>query len=135
MATPAAFERVSSTPLWWDDSSQPEPRTALHGDLKVDVAVVGAGFTGLWAALLALEEDPAREVVVLEGKRVGWAATGRNGGFCSSSLTHGVGNGLARWPATMPLLERTGASNLEPSAATSRARGSHPRSGRNGRRE
>ena len=123
MATPKAFERVSSTPLWWDDSSQPEPRTALHGDLDVDVAVVGAGFTGLWAALLALEEGPAREVVVLEGKRVGWAATGRNGGFCSSSLTHGVGNGLARWPAEMPLLQRMGAANLDAIEATIRARG------------
>ena len=113
-----ALEHVSSTPLWWDDSSRPEPRTALQGDEDVDLAIVGAGFTGLWAALLALEEDPARTVVVLEGKRVGWAATGRNGGFCSSSLTHGVGNGLARWPAEMPLLQRLGAANLAAIEAT-----------------
>ena len=72
-----ALEHVSSTPLWWDDSSRPEPRAALQGDEDVDLAIVGAGFTGLWAGLRALEEDPARTVVVLEGKRVGWAATGR----------------------------------------------------------
>ncbi|MHB8275335.1 MAG: FAD-dependent oxidoreductase, partial [Dermatophilaceae bacterium] len=78
-----ALERASSTPLWWDDSSRPEPRTALQGDHDVDLAVVGAGFTGLWAAVLALEEDPQREVVMLEGERLGWAATGRNGGFCA----------------------------------------------------
>ncbi len=117
-----ALGHASSTPLWWDDSRQPEPRAALQGDDDVDLAIVGAGFTGLWAALLALEEDPARKVVVLEAKRVGWAATGRNGGFCSSSLTHGIGNGLARWPDEMPLLQRLGAANLDAIEATIRER-------------
>ena len=118
-----ALEHASSTPLWWDDHSRPERRAALQGDEDVDLTIVGAGFTGLWAALLALEEDPARKVVVLEGKRVGWAATGRNGGFCSASLTHGVGNGLARWPDEMPLLQRLGAANLDSIEATIRERG------------
>jgi len=118
-----ALEHASSTPLWWDDHSRPEPRPAFHGDEDVDLAIVGAGFSGLWAGLLALEEDPARKVVVLEGKRVGWAATGRNGGFCSASLTHGVGNGLARWPDEMGLLQRLGAANLDAIEATVRERG------------
>jgi glycine/D-amino acid oxidase-like deaminating enzyme len=113
----AALEGASSTPLWCDDPRRPPPRAALSGDPgvhhDVDLVVVGGGFTGLWAALLALEEEPGREVVVLEGARLGWAATGRNGGFCSSSLTHGVGNGLARWPDEMPLLQRLGAANLD----------------------
>jgi glycine/D-amino acid oxidase-like deaminating enzyme len=95
----------------------------LRGDHDVDLVVVGGGFTGLWAALLALEEDPGREVVVLEAARLAWAATGRNGGFCSSSLTHGVGNGLARWPEEMPLLQRLGAANLDAIEATIRERG------------
>jgi glycine/D-amino acid oxidase-like deaminating enzyme len=85
--------------------------------------VVGGGFTGLWAALLALEENPGREVVILEAGRLGWAATGRNGGFCSSSLTHGVGNGLARWPSELALLQRLGADNLDAIEATIAARG------------
>jgi len=118
-----ALVNASSTPMWWDDSRRPESRAALQGDLEVDLAVVGAGFTGLWAALLALEEDPARQVVVLEGARVGWAATGRNGGFCAASLTHGVGNGLARWPGEMPLLQRLGAANLDAIEATIDQRG------------
>jgi len=118
-----ALEHASSTPLWWDDSRRPEPRAALQGDLDVDLAVVGAGFTGLWAALLALEEHPGRQVVVLEGARLGWAATGRNGGFCAASLTHGVGNGLARWPGEMPLLQRLGAANLDAIESTIRERG------------
>ena len=118
-----ALEHASSTPLWLDDSRRPEPRAALQGDHDVDLAIVGAGFTGLWAALLALEEDPGREVVVLEGERLGWAATGRNGGFCAASLTHGVGNGLARWPTEMPLLRRLGAANLDAIETTVRGRG------------
>jgi len=60
---------------------------------------------------------------VLEAERLGWAATGRNGGFCAASLTHGVGNGLARWPGEMPLLQRLGPANLDAIEATIRERG------------
>ena len=73
---------------------------------------MGGGFTGLWTALLARERDPSLDVVLLEARTVGWAASGRNGGFCSASLTHGLANGLERFPAEMPLLERLGAGNL-----------------------
>jgi glycine/D-amino acid oxidase-like deaminating enzyme len=90
----------------------------LAGDLRCDLAVIGGGFTGLWAALLALEEDPARDVVVVEGARIGWAASGRNGGFCAASLTHGLGNGLARWPKELPELLRLGHENLDGIAET-----------------
>jgi glycine/D-amino acid oxidase-like deaminating enzyme len=118
-----ALEHASSTPLWCDDERRPAPRAGLRGDHDVDLAVVGGGFTGLWAALLALQEDPGRKVVVLEGARLAWAATGRNGGFCSSSLTHGVSNGLARWPVEMPRLQRLGAANLDAIEATIAERG------------
>jgi glycine/D-amino acid oxidase-like deaminating enzyme len=118
----AALEQASSTPLWCDDVRRPAPRPALAGDHDVDLAIVGGGFTGLWAALLALEEDPGRDVVVLEGARLASAATGRNGGFCSASLTHGVANGLVRWPNEMPTLWRLGTANLDAIEATVRDR-------------
>ena len=98
--------------FWLDGQDAPEPLPALAGNVTADLAVVGGGFTGLWTALLARERDPARDVVLLEARTSGWAASGRNGGFCSASLTHGLGNGLERWPAEMPLLERLGAENL-----------------------
>ena len=51
--------------------------------------------------------------VLLEGREVGWAASGRNGGFCAASLTHGLPNGLTRWPGEIHQLEELGARNLD----------------------
>ncbi len=78
-----------------------------------DLCVVGGGFSGLWTAILAKERDPSRDVVLLEGNRIGWAASGRNGGFCAASLTHGHANGVERWPDEIDTLERLGEENLD----------------------
>ena len=104
-AAPACF--------WLDSPDAPEPAEPLAGQLHCDLAVVGGGYTGLWTALLAKEDDPSRDVVLLEGRTGGWAASGRNGGFCAASLTHGVDNGLARFPDDVPALERLGRENLD----------------------
>ena len=89
---------------WLDQPDAPDPLPALAGGITADLAVIGGGFTGLWTALLARERYPELDVVLLEAKTTGWAASGRNGGFCSASLTHGIGNGLERFGAEMPLL-------------------------------
>jgi glycine/D-amino acid oxidase-like deaminating enzyme len=98
--------------FWLDQPDAPEPLPALADGITADLAVIGGGFTGLWTALLARERYPELDVVLIEAKTVGWAASGRNGGFCSASLTHGVGNGLERFGDEMPLLEKLGAQNL-----------------------
>ncbi len=106
--------------LWWLDSDplEPESRSALVGDVGADLCVVGAGYTGLWTALLAKERDPHREVVVVEQFETGAGASGRNGGFCSASLTHGFANGARRFPREMDVIERLGRENLDEIEAT-----------------
>ncbi len=101
-------------PFWLDDPEhRPEAVPALAGETKCDLLVVGGGYSGLWTALIAKERDPSQDVVLLEGKETGWAASGRNGGFCDASLTHGFANGLARWPEEVEKLERLGLANLD----------------------
>jgi len=60
----------------------------------------------------AKERAPDRDVLVIESDRVGAAASGRNGGFCEASLTHGEHNGRDRWPREYETLERLGQRNL-----------------------
>jgi glycine/D-amino acid oxidase-like deaminating enzyme len=74
------YRRLS---LWFEQLAEPlTPRPALAGDVTVDVAIVGGGFTGLWTALaLRAQDDPPR-VALLEAEFCGWGPSGRNGGFC-----------------------------------------------------
>ena len=102
---------ASPIPFWLD---RPAPAEAppLDGAVEADLAIVGAGFTGLWAAVLAKRERPEREVVVLEAETAGAGASGRNGGFADASLTHGLLNGASRFPAELEALEALGRENL-----------------------
>ena len=100
-------------PFWLDQPDAPPAREPLRGDAACDLLVVGGGFTGLWTALLAKEANPGRSVLLVEGERVGWAASGRNGGFCEASLTHGADNGRERFAAEFDTLQRLGLENLD----------------------
>ena len=62
------------------------PRPALAGDTDVDVAIVGAGYTGLWTAYYLAVADPSLRIAVLESEIAGFGASGRNGGWCSALL-------------------------------------------------
>ena len=108
----AAFADATVRPYWLDALPPREPEPQLEGPTEADLCIVGGGFTGLWAALHAKADDPARDVVVLEADTVGFGASGRNGGFALGSLTHGIENGLARFAAEMPQLERLSHENF-----------------------
>jgi len=112
-----AFDDAVLQPLWLDNPGRPAPRVPLAADLDVDLLVVGGGFTGLWTALRAVERaverEPSRTVLVIEADRIAEHATGRNGGFCEASLTHGEGNGLSRWPEEYSTLHELGLRNLD----------------------
>ncbi|MED7953635.1 FAD-dependent oxidoreductase [Streptomyces sp. BE303] len=118
MDSARALADARPTPFWLEDPGRPPALPALAGPTTCDLLVVGGGYSGLWTALIAKERDPSLDVVLVEGQEIGWAASGRNGGFCAASLTHGFGNGLQRWPAELGRLERLGAANLDGIEAT-----------------
>ena len=103
---------ASHVPFWLDDPSRPAPEPELTENSRADLLVIGAGFTGLWTALLAKEENPLHTVFILEADEVASGATGRNGGFMDASMTHGFYNGLSRWPKELPTLLALGIANL-----------------------
>jgi glycine/D-amino acid oxidase-like deaminating enzyme len=108
----AAYAGAAPRPFWLAELPTREPSPPLRGAAEADLCIVGGGFTGLWAALHAKADDPAREVVLLEAETIGFGASGRNGGFAIGSLTHGLENGLARFGDEIELLERLGRENL-----------------------
>jgi hypothetical protein len=89
-----ALSAAEPVVFWADNPNAPTRAPQLTGTVEADLTIVGGGFTGLWAAIQALEDDPGMRVVILEAERCGFGATSRNGGFCDSSLTHGLGNGI-----------------------------------------
>ncbi|MGA7270652.1 MAG: FAD-dependent oxidoreductase [Acidimicrobiia bacterium] len=105
--------------MFWSDRDDAPPNSpTLGGKITSDLTVVGAGLTGLWAAIQALEEQPGLRVVVLEAERCGFGASSRNGGFCDGSLTHGLRNGMSHWPDEIDALVRLGYENLDEIEAT-----------------
>ena len=114
----AQLDAASPVPVWLDTADRPAARPPLDGDLQTDLVVVGGGFTGLWTALRAKERHPRRRVLLVEGDRIAEHATGRNGGFCEASLTHGEANGRERWPDEYAELDRLGRENLAALVAT-----------------
>jgi glycine/D-amino acid oxidase-like deaminating enzyme len=65
------------------------PRPSLPGDADVDVAIIGAGYTGLWTAYYLKRRDPSLRIAVVESEFAGFGASGRNGGWCSALLPMG----------------------------------------------
>lgn len=109
----AAFADARPEPFWLDGLAYEEADGPLTGSHRADLVIVGAGFMGLWAALHAKAEAPGRNVLLLDAGRAGGGASGRNGGFLEASLTHGLGNGLSRFPDEMPALERMATENFD----------------------
>ncbi|HEY2553536.1 MAG TPA: FAD-binding oxidoreductase [Streptosporangiaceae bacterium] len=87
------YRRLS---FWHDTVPGPlTPRDPLPGDREADVAIAGAGFTGLWTAYYLARADPRLRIVICEREIAGYGASGRNGGWCS-----------ALFPASLGKLER-----------------------------
>lgn len=104
---------VKLAPFWLDDIGAGTRYEPLVGTVSADLAIVGGGYLGLWTAVQAKLDNPGLTVALVEAATVGWAASGRNGGFCEASLTHGYENGKSRWPEEIDDLERLGVANLD----------------------
>jgi glycine/D-amino acid oxidase-like deaminating enzyme len=62
------------------------PRPPLDGSIDVDIAILGAGFTGLWTAYYLLQRQPSLKIAIVEAEIAGFGASGRNGGWCFSGF-------------------------------------------------
>ena len=102
---------ASATPFWLD-AEGPAASPRLIGGEVADLLVVGGGFCGLWTALIAKERDPELDVVLIEGKRVAWAASGRNGGFVEADLTHGAENGERHFAGELDAIRALATENF-----------------------
>jgi len=107
---PAAYSYRSLS--FWHDSVPDTltPGDPLPGDVQADVAIVGAGFTGLWTAYYLAKRDPGLRIVVCEREIAGFGASGRNGGWCS-----------ALFPASLAKLARLAGSGRDGAIAMQRA--------------
>lgn len=91
---PYAYSDGPIQDCFWAETVKPSERTQCQGEIRADVAIVGAGFTGLSAALYLAEAGV--EVVVLDAEQPGWGASGRNGGFCCLGGAKADGGRLRR---------------------------------------
>ncbi|MFI1989018.1 NAD(P)/FAD-dependent oxidoreductase [Actinoplanes sp. NPDC020271] len=108
----AALADAARTPFWLEDPGRPAPLPALIGAIETDLLIIGGGYCGLWTALQAKENDPGRDVVLVEGEEIGWAASGRNGGFVEASLTHGPENGQRNFAGELDVLSTLAEENF-----------------------
>lgn len=104
---------ASPVPFWATTVPDIVPCPSLSIDITCDLAIVGGGFTGLWSALKSRERHPDAKIVVLEAKCCGQDASGRSGGFCAPSISHGVSNALVRHRREAETLIRLGQQNLD----------------------
>ncbi|MDV2978889.1 UNVERIFIED_CONTAM: FAD-binding oxidoreductase [Actinomycetes bacterium ARC8] len=74
---------------WWEEIGLPEPRQQLRGHGSADVAIIGAGFTGLWTAYYLAKANPELSITILEARHAGYGASGRNGGWLTNTITAG----------------------------------------------
>jgi glycine/D-amino acid oxidase-like deaminating enzyme len=94
--------------LWMDQLDEPlTPRPSLQADLRADVVIVGAGYTGLWTAYYLKRQAPQLRIVILEAETAGFGASGRNGGWLMGNIL-----GEDRLLAGLPAEQRRAAFDL-----------------------
>ena len=107
-----ALKDAALRPLWHDPDIMPEPLAPLTSEETCELLIVGGGFTGLWAAMQAKERKPDADIILIEQTFIGDGASGRNGGFLSSTLAHSQTDAEHRFPDEAERLEELGIQNM-----------------------
>ncbi len=108
-----ALKDAKARPLWHDPEVMPAVLPALTANESCELLIVGGGFTGLWAAMQVKERKPETEIILIEQTFIGDGASGRCGGFLSTSLAHGETNIEHRFPGEADRLEELGIQNMK----------------------
>jgi len=108
-----ALQDAALRPLWHDPDIMPEPLPSLASDQTCELLIVGGGFTGLWAAMQAKERKPDADIILIEQTFVGDGASGRCGGFLSTTLAHTQTNTEYRFADEAERLAELGTRNLQ----------------------
>ncbi|MCP4390086.1 MAG: FAD-dependent oxidoreductase [Gammaproteobacteria bacterium] len=108
-----ALANTRFTTYWLDSLDAVDDEAALDRDINCGLLVVGGGFCGLWAAIQAKEQNPAREVVLIEARSVANGASGRPAAIMSTSVMHGIDNTERIFPDEVAELERLGRENMD----------------------
>ncbi|HEX8827085.1 MAG TPA: FAD-dependent oxidoreductase [Xanthobacteraceae bacterium] len=102
------MSKYSDTSFWFGTLGETVvPRPALDGHIEADVAIVGAGYTGLWTAYYLKLHAPHLRVVILEAETAGFGASGRNGGWVAGYVT-----GLEKYVAHLPVAGKRATCNM-----------------------
>jgi glycine/D-amino acid oxidase-like deaminating enzyme len=107
-----ALKDAVTRPLWHDPDIMPEPLAPISSDQKCELLIVGGGFTGLWAAMQLKERKPDADIILIEQTFIGDGASGRCGGFLSTTLAHGETNTGYRFPDEAERLQELGIQNM-----------------------
>jgi len=113
-----ALAHTSFTTYWLDSLDPVADEPALEQDTNCDLLIIGGGFCGLWSAIQAREQDPARDVVLIEAKSIANGASGRPAAIMSTSVMHGIDNTERIFPNDVAELERLGRENMDGFQAT-----------------
>jgi glycine/D-amino acid oxidase-like deaminating enzyme len=108
-----ALSDTRFTTYWLDSLDPVADEAALDQDTSCDLLIVGGGFCGLWAAIQAKEQNPDRDVVLIEAKSVANGASGRPAAIMSTSVMHGIDNTERIFPYDVAELEQLGRENMD----------------------
>ena len=107
-----ALKDAAVRPLWHDPDIMPRVLAPITSEEKCELLIVGGGFTGLWAAMQAKERKPDADIILIEQTFIGDGASGRCGGFLSSTLAHSETNTEHRFPDEAERLDELGIQNM-----------------------